>query len=171
MVDDYLKVNRNQLLKDTFLHIVQTMPLETLDEAGTILEENNVLQSYGGIQIPLDFWRCRNTQISPSKRPRSCFHGNARLWKSFVKNFFPHSIVLAPDTQKHAACFLLGHSPCAVGRKPWHLCHAPYKCKRQRNTGKACRACHRPLCRRRRFNCSASQTAFSIARLLLFDRR
>ncbi len=101
MVDDYLKVNRNQLLKDTFLHIVQTMPLETLDEAGTILEENNVLQSYGGIQIPLDFSALPQYANFTEQEAAQLFSWQREVVEKLVKNFFPHSIVLAPDTQKN----------------------------------------------------------------------
>ena len=101
MVDGYLKVNRSQLLKDTFLHIVQTMPLETLDEAGIILQDNNVLEGYGAMQIPLDFSALPQYANFTAQEAAQLFSWQREVVEKLVKNFFPHAVVLAPETQKN----------------------------------------------------------------------
>lgn len=99
LVDNYLKSNNEQLLKDAFLRVVQASPSGNISDATTIFEENDVLSGYGILQLPLDFSAIPYYETFTDAEQTRLFSWQSEVVEKMAKNFFEHSLVLSPDAQ------------------------------------------------------------------------
>ncbi|MEG1153187.1 MAG: response regulator [Ruthenibacterium sp.] len=99
LVDDYMNSNREQVLKDTFLRVVQALPTDNVGDAAAILEENGVLAGYGVLQIPLDFSAIPYYETFTDAEQTRLFSWQREVVDKMAKNFFEHALVFSPDTQ------------------------------------------------------------------------
>lgn len=98
MVEKFLKTNRNQLLKNTFLRILQASQTDNASsDIASILENNGVQNGFGAIQIPLDFSAVPQYEAFTNDEQSRLFAWQTEVVEKVVKNFFEHSIIISPS--------------------------------------------------------------------------
>jgi two-component system, response regulator YesN len=98
MVESFLKTNRNQLLKDTFLRILQASQSDNASsDIAPILEDNGVRNGFGAIQIPFDFSAISQYETFSDDEQSRLFAWQTEVTQKVVKNFFEHSIIISPN--------------------------------------------------------------------------
>lgn len=98
MVESLFKTNRNQLLKDTFMRILQASQSDNASsDIAQILEDNGVRNGFGAIQIPFDFSAVSQYETFSDDERSRLFAWQTEVSQKVVKNFFEYSIIIFPN--------------------------------------------------------------------------
>lgn len=106
-VEDYLASNRQALLENAFLSVIQAQPGSSCASAAGVLEDNGALNSYAVVYLPIRFDTVPGYAGFDSGERARLFNWEKELCEKLARNLFDGFVLLSPDAPAQSEALYL----------------------------------------------------------------